>query len=311
MKEEIAKGNIIFGPDETTIPGVRMTLFEGDGQVMRSVIFSYAQKASQDFAKLFDGKMVFDNPKSYADLARLIEYLSEPGDLVLDYFAGSGTTGHGVMLANLKTNIARRFILVQLPEPLDAEHKDQRIAAEFCDEIGKPRNIAEVTKERLRRAAKAIRDDKLMFAGDLGFRVFKLASTNIREWDPDRDDLPKTLEESVEHLKTNRTEGDILFEILLKLGLDLTVSIEEKTIAGKQVHSVGAGSLLVCLAEKIDRKEIESLALGIAAWRKQLNPAGETNVVFRDSAFDNDIAKTNLTATLEQNGFDRERIRSL
>ena len=148
-------------------------------------------------------------------------------------------------------------------------------------------------------------------AGDLGFRVFKLASTNIREWDPDRDDLPKTLQESIEHLKTDRTEADILYEILLKLGLDLTVPIEDKTIAGKQVHSVGAGALIVCLAEKIGRKEIEPLAHGIADWRKELNPAGKTDVVFRDSAFDDDVAKSNITSILEQSGFDRERIRSL
>ena len=83
---------------------------------MRSVIFSYAQKASQDFAKLFDGKKVFDNPKSYVDLERLVDYLSNPGDIVLDFFAGSGTTAHGVMLTNRGTNTPRRFILVQLPE---------------------------------------------------------------------------------------------------------------------------------------------------------------------------------------------------
>jgi len=150
-----------------------------------------------------------------------------------------------------------------------------------------------------------------MFAGDLGFRVFKLASTNIREWDPDRDDLPKTLQESAEHLKTDRTEADILFEVLLKLGLDLTVPIERKTIAGKTVHSIGGGTLIVCLAEKISRDEIEPIAQGIAAWRKQLAPAGDTTVVFRDSAFTDDVAKTNLTAILVQNGFSSERIHSL
>ncbi len=148
-----------------------------------------------------------------------------------------------------------------------------------------------------------------MFTGDLGFRVFKLASSNIRAWDPDRDDLPKTLEESVEHLKTDRTEADILFELLLKLGLDLTVPIEHKTIAGKTVHSIGAGTLLVCLAPKITAAEVEPLALGIADWHKQLAPAGETTVVFRDSAFADDVAKTNLTAILQQHGL--ETVRSL
>jgi len=106
MQVEIDKGNIAFGPDETTIPGVRTNLFDKDDQVMRSVIFSYAQKASQDFAKIFGGEKVFDNPKSYLDLKRLVEYLSEPGDIVLDFFAGSGTTGHAVLLANREADVA-------------------------------------------------------------------------------------------------------------------------------------------------------------------------------------------------------------
>ena len=148
-----------------------------------------------------------------------------------------------------------------------------------------------------------------MFAGDLGFRVFKLASSNIRAWEPDRDNLAATLQEHAEHLKTDRTEQDILFELLLKLGLDLTVPIEQKCIAGKTVHSIGAGVLLVCLAEKITTAEVEPLALGIAAWHKELAPAGESQVVFRDSAFADDVAKTNLTAILQQNGL--ENVRSL
>jgi len=198
---------------------------------------------------------------------------------------------------------------VQLPEPLDPEGKDSKVAAEFCDKLKKPRNIAELTKERLRRAGKKIREENPMFAGDLGFRVFKLASSNIRAWEPDRENLPKTLQESAEHLKTDRMEQDILFELLLKLGLDLTVPIEQKTVASKAVHSIGAGTLLVCLAPQITREEVEPLALGIVAWHKQLAPTGETSVVFRDSAFADDVAKTNLTAILQQHGL--ENVRSL
>jgi len=202
----------------------------------------------------------------------------------------------------MRDNGTRRFVLVQLPEPLDPNTKEQKLAAKFCDTLKKPRTIAELTKERVRRAGKKIKTDSPLFAGDLGFRVFRLASSNIRAWDPNRDDLPTTLEESVEHLKTDRTEADILFEVLLKLGLDLTVPIERKTIAGKTVHGIGGGALIVCLAEKISRDEIEPIAQGIAAWHKQLAPAGDTTVVFRDSAFTDDVAKTNLTAILQQHG---------
>jgi len=251
-------------------------------------------------------------PFPFSKPYELISHLATISDLeseeiILDCFGGSGTTGDAVMKMNAADKKRRRYILVQLPEPLDPEDKDQKEESEFCDQIGKPRNIAELTKERLRRVAKKIRDSHPMFAGDLGFRVFKLASSNIRAWEPNRDDLPKTLQESIEHLKTDRTEQDILFELLLKLGLDLTVPIEEKTIAGKTVHSIGAGTLLVCLAEKIAAAEVEPLALGIVAWHKELAPAGEASIVFRDSAFADDVAKTNLTAILQQHGLGNVR----
>jgi len=148
-----------------------------------------------------------------------------------------------------------------------------------------------------------------MFAGDLGFRTFKLDTTNIRAWEPDRGNLSKTLLDSVEHLKTDRSEADFLYELLLKLGLDLCVLMEQKTIAGKTVHSIGAGTLIVCLAPQIGREEVEPLALGIVAWHKALAPAGESTVVFRDGAFADDVAKTNLGAILQQHGL--ENVRSL
>ena len=122
-------------------------------------------------------------------------------------------------------------------------------------------------------------------------------------------DLPATLQEAVQHLKTDRTEQDILFELLLKLGLDLTVPIADKPIASKTVYSIGAGALLTCLADQIGGCDVEPLALGIAAWHKDLAPAGEAMVVFRDIAFSDDVAKTNLTAILQQHGL--ENVRSL
>jgi adenine-specific DNA-methyltransferase len=261
------------------------------------------------------GDAVFDNPKPTRLIRRAIGLLGgNPGStstnhIILDFFAGSGTTGHAVMAQNSLDGGDRRYILVQLPEPLDPDVKEQKVSSSFCDKLSKPRTIAELTKERLRRAGKKIREENPMFAGDLGFRVFKLASSNIRAWEPNRDDLPTTLHDSIEHLKTDRTEQDILFELLLKLGLDLTIPIEQKSIAGKTVHNIGAGTLLVCLAEKIAAAEVELLALGIAAWHKELAPAGETTVVFRDSAFADDVAKTNLTAILQQHGL--ENVRSL
>ena len=260
--------------------------------------------------QLFDGKTPFDFPKPVPLLTRLIDIAGVgEEDIVLDFFCGSGTTGHAALVNSVTDGSNRRYILVQLPEQLDPENKDQKTAAALCDQLRKPRTIAELTKERLRRAGKKIREENPMFAGDLGFRVFKLASSNIRAWAPDRDNLAQTLESSVEHLRTDRTEEDILFELLLKLGLDLTVPIEKRTIAGQIVHSIGAGILMVCLSEKITASKVEPLALGMVAWHKEQAPAGETSVVFRDSAFADDVAKTNLTAILQQHGL--ENVRSL
>jgi adenine-specific DNA-methyltransferase len=197
------------------------------------------------------------------------------------------------MELNKDTGGNRRFILVQLPEPVEVK--------------GNFQTIFEVTKARVKAAGKRIKDENPLFAGDLGFRVFKLDSTNIREWDPNRDNLAVSLEASVDHLKTDRTEQDILFELLLKLGLDLCVPIETKKIGEHDVHNIGAGTLLVCLSRSIPSSDVEPLALGLVAWHKELKPAGETTVVFRDSAFADDVAKTNLTAILEQNGITNVR----
>jgi adenine-specific DNA-methyltransferase len=201
----------------------------------------------------------------------------------------------------------RRYIIVQLPEPLHPENKEQKIAADYCDTLGKPRNIAELTKERLRRAAKKAREETTTFSIDLGFRVFKLASSNIRTWEPERDDLATSLQHAVEHVKGDRTEQDVLYELLLRLGLDLCVPIETYTLGGKTAHSVGGGVLITCLTDKIAHQEVEPLGLGIVEWRKALAPAGDTTCVFRDSAFADDVVKTNLAAILEQNGISTVR----
>jgi adenine-specific DNA-methyltransferase len=263
-----------------------------------------------------EGDITFANGKKPVRLIKqLIKWANVPqGEIVLDFFAGSGTTAHSIMQLNAENEINRRFILVQLQEPLDSGNSDQKSTCDFCDTIGKPRNIAEVTKERLRRAGNSIRKDSQLFAGDHGFRVFKLDSTNIREWDPDRAKIAETLEASIEHLKTDRTEQDILFELLLKLGLDLCVPIEIRKVKGSatqdhDIHCIGGGSLLVCLSKSIPQEDVEPLALALVAWHQELNPAGETTVVFRDSAFADDVAKTNLSAILQQHGL--ETVRSL
>lgn len=214
-------------------------------------------------------------------------------ELVLDFFGGSGTTAHAVYSTNASGSGDRRFILVQLPE---------------ATESNKYSTIADVTKERLRRAGAKVKADNPLFAGDTGFRVFKLDSSNIRAWQP-TGDLAQDLVDNMQHLQAERTDNDVLYELLLKLGLDLCVPIEVRAIAGKTVHNIGAGVLLACLDAHIGVAQAEALALGMAAWHKELAPAGDSTAVFRDSAFENDVAKSNLAAILEQYGI--KQVRSL
>ena len=273
--------------------------------------------------KAIIGEKVFSTTKPTGLIRRLMEFADcRRDDIVVDFFAGSGTTGHSAMAQNAQDGGNRRYILVQLPEPLDLDNKDQNVAAEFCQKLKKPLNIAELTKERLRRAGARINEqltmnkkkaegslftDHCSLPIDLGFRVFKLDSTNIREWAPKRDDLEGSLLDSIEHLKTDRTETDILYELLLKLGLDLCVPIETRKVAGKDVHSIGGGVLMTCLAQEIAREDVEKLGPGIVEWRAALAPASETTCVFRDSAFADDVAKTNLAAILNQHGIANVR----
>lgn len=313
IKEKIASGEIVFVDNETRILR-KIYLADQDGRTPENLwsaeFAGTTRQANAELKELFDSPP-FDTPKPIS-LGQRILSLTTAGaenDIIVDFFAGSGTTGHAVLAQNASDGGKRRYILVQLPEPLDLENKEQRTAAEFCDQLGKPRTIAELTKERLRRAAAKIKADNPMFTGDTGFRVFKLDHSNIRAWNPNPADLEASLFDHQDHLLEGRSEADVLYELLLKLGLDLCVPIEQRTIAGREVHSVGGGVLMACLAEQITGEQVEPLAQGIIDWHKELAPAGDTTCVFRDSAFENDVTKTNLAAILEQHGI--QNVRSL
>ena len=146
-----------------------------------------------------------------------------------------------------------------------------------------------------------------MFAGDVGFRTFRLDTSNITAWAPKRDDLAQSLFDHLEHVAADRSDDDVLYELLLKLGLDLCVPIESKVVAGKAVQSIGGGVLLACLDQQITVADSEPLAIGIVEWHRALQTAGEVTCVFRDNAFENDVAKTNLAAILEQHGIAKVR----
>jgi len=302
--DELDRDNRIWwGDSGDNRPGIKRFLTDVRQGVVPQTYWPWkdvgsTRNSKQELSQIMgatSGEDLFITPKPTKLIERILQIGAEStDDIVLDFFGGSGTTGHAVYSINSKDDGSRKYIVVQLPEPTgDTKYP----------------TIAELTKERLRRAAKKIKDENPLFAGDLGFRVFKLDSSNILTWDPDRDNLEQTLLDNLEHIKPGRSESDILYELLLKLGLDLCVPIETRSVAGKNVHAIGAGVLLTCLAESITREEVESLALGIIAWHKELAPAGDTTCVFRDSAFADDVAKSNLSAILFQHGI--ENVRSL
>lgn len=288
-------------------PSYRIYADESAGKPPETILYNSDvgsnRTGTAEVKSLFDDIKTFDAPKPKNLVRRLIEIVSaSDGDIVLDFFAGSGTTAHAVLEQNAADNRERRFILVQIPEPLDTESKEQKIAAEFCDSIGKPRNLAEITKERIRRASAKIESGQPMLNGDRGFRAYRLAHSNIRAWEPAASDLEGSLLANAEHIVPGRSEQDILYELLLKLGLDLCVPIETQRIAGKSVHAIGGGALIACLADGLTKDVVESLSAGMVAWWNELSPAVETRVVFKDSGFADDVAKTNMAAILNQNG---------
>ncbi len=273
----------------------------------------YNQEGSKETTALFGSDDAFSFPKPVS----LIQYLvsltvndeKDKEALILDFFAGSGTTAQAVMQQNVSDGGARRFICVQLPEPLEPTRKEQSGAAAYCDQLGVPRTVAELTKERLKRAGAKLKDVSPLIKSDLGFRTFKLDTSNIRSWKPNANDLKASLFDNLEHVEPERSDDDVLYEVLLKLGLDLCVPMEAQQIVGKTVHSIGGGALMTCLDAHIGVADAEGLALGMAQWREAQGTATETTAVFRDSAFENDVAKSNLAAILEQHGI--KHVRSL
>ena len=291
----ISNNEIFFGEDGRGKPKLKRFLADVKDGVTYPTIWDFVPlntSGSNEMKDIFGEATIFESPKPVGLLQELVRLSSEPQSLCLDFFAGSGTLAHAVLAQNAVDQVSRRFICVQLPEVVPEESEAEKQGF---------RTIADLTKERIRRIARRIKDADPDSQGDTGFRVFKLASSNIRAWEPVPTDLEGTLLANAEHLVQGRSEQDVLYELLLKLGLDLCVPIETKIIGGKTIHSIGAGALIVCLADGLTKDVVESLAAGIVAWREELAPAVETRVVFKDSGFADDVAKTNMAAILNQN----------
>lgn len=253
----------------------------------------FTQDATKEVSKLFNKKGIFDFPKPTALLQYFFniivnEEIDDSG-LYLDFFAGSGSTAHSIMNLNAESGSNHRYILVQLPELVETKTKAHKAGYN---------NIADISKERIRRAAKKIKDENPDYEGDLGFKVFKLDSSNIKRWDADFDTLEQDLVDAADYLVEGRSDEDVLYELCLKLGLDLSVKIKEETVAGEKLFVLGRGYLVVCLSDNVTMDVVN----GIGDLKDKLAPEDGMRVVFKDDGFKDDVIKTNALQTLKRFG---------
>ncbi|WP_205617154.1 site-specific DNA-methyltransferase [Pelomicrobium methylotrophicum] len=300
--EQYARENRFYWGKNGTYeyPRLKKFLYEvQDGVVPVDLWAHEATGTTDEGSKTLDdilGKDIFDNPKPTRLIHRMLGIVTKGGtepEIILDFFAGSGTTAHAVLELNKQDGGNRKFILVQLPEPVDPESPAGK--AGF-------KTIADICKERVRRVIQKLNDEdagKLDLEGqkqDRGFRVFKLAESNFKVWDAtapkDAESLAQQLELHVDHIREGRSEQDILFEILLKSGFALTTPVETRALAGKRVYRIADGAMLICLERALTLEAIRAMAAE--------KPA---RVVCLDAGFaGNDQLKANAVQTFKTAG---------
>lgn len=280
--------------------------------------FGHNQGANDCLTELFGVKNVFSNPKPVELLRGLIQISgAKNGDIVLDFFAGSATTAHAVMQVSKEMRQQLHFILIQLPENLDKNYaaasgntkKQLKVPIDFLDSIGRPHFISEIGKERIRRAGAKLLEEQSSQVSfdenpapplDVGFKVFKLDTSNLKTWDstPIKEEqlelLFTRMNSMIDRVKEDRTDLDMVYEIMLKLGVPLTAPVAPIEVNGKQAYSIqGDATLLVCLAENISLKDAEKLAA--------LSPA---KIILPKSSLADDTAMSNTYYTLRDLGIE-------
>ena len=255
--ERLRDNRIWFGPNGDNTPRIKRFLSElkFEGMAPTSILFykdvGHSQEGAQEVIKLFDNKGVFDGPKPIRLLKRLIT-LANLGDnsIVLDFFSGSASTAHALIKVNSEKSKHCKFILVQFPEEVSNTKKDQGY-----------KNICEIGKERIRRAGKKIKEESPLTtqALDTGFRVLKLDSSNMNDvyYTPEEFSLNTLFSENV---KEDRTAEDLLFQVMLDLGIELSAKIEKQEIAGKEVFLVDENYLIACFDKDVNETTITEIA---------------------------------------------------
>ena len=256
--ELVADNRVYFGDEGNNVPRLKRFLNELQNGMTPTTIWKFQdvghnQEGRQELKKLFDDKGYFDGPKPLRLLSRILQIANLNKDsIILDFFSGSATTAHAVMKLNAEDGGNRKFIMVQLPEKTD--DKSEAYKAGY-------KNICEIGKERIRRAGKKIKEEAGLEAQNLdtGFRVLKLDSSNMEDvyYTPEEFDMGSLF---AENLKADRTNEDLLFQVMLDLGIDLSAKIESKQIAGKTVHFVDDNYLVACFDRDANESTITEIA---------------------------------------------------
>lgn len=279
MQELLKSGLIIFGPDEKTQPTRKYRLNDNLFENIPSLLYY----GGSDDALLADLKIPFDTPKPVQVAKRLIQSICKNDDILIDFFAGSCTAAHALMLLNAEDGANRRFIMVQLPEECDEKSEAKKLGYSVVSEIG---------KNRIRRAAKKIREEFSEILAtrntelDLGFRLLKVDTSNMADVYYSPDVLEKAnLDLFVDNIKPDRTPEDLLFQVMLDWGVDLALPIAKQSIQGKDVFFVDGNVPTACFdaSGSIDETFVKELA--------KLQPL---RVVFRDAGFKNSAVKINV-----------------
>ncbi len=255
---------------------------------------------SNDGGVAQEGEVIYPNGKKPLQLInRIVKAANSKDGIVLDFFSGSATTAHSVILQNCFGGGNRRFIMVQLPENLDEtiqnasgdDKDDIQSLIDFCDSINKPHNICELGKERIRRAGKKIKEEHPEAKDlDTGFRVFRVDESNFE----DVERTPKEYNQAqldlfLNNVKSDRNDLDLLFGCMLDWGVKLSLPMSSEEVDGKMIYTINDGDLVACFADKVTDKVVRAMA------DKQ-----PLRVIFRDSCFEQDADKINIYETFKQ-----------
>ncbi|MFW5649743.1 MAG: site-specific DNA-methyltransferase [Candidatus Alkaliphilus sp. MAG34] len=280
FNELVHDNRIWFGEDGNNVPRLKRFLSEvQQGMVPTSLWFhkdcGHNQEGRQELKEIFDGKGYFDGPKPVRLIKQILKVSNvKDNDIILDFFSGSATTAHAVMELNAEDGGNRKYIMVQLPELTD--EKSEAHKAGF-------KNISEIGKERIRRAGEKIKEETNADI-DYGFRVYKVDSSNMKDVYYRPDQLKQNILEQLEsNIKEDRTGLDLLTQVMLEMGLELSLPIETREIQGKEVHFVAANSLVACFDENVNEKLIKEIAR-----------SEPLKAVFKDSSFASCPEKINL-----------------